>query len=278
MRRELVVDFGDAEHFYVFGLAVLALWARSNGAAYISPRNLLDAGELYLDQISFFRYVQGIDSRAGNEGFNVSIQPIERGKYAEIVAGELVSICQRTQRLRQEDADALGILFAELVENVLRHAGTNCHANIGAQYYPERRKVSIVIADTGMGLLSSFRSGRNLELTGFVDHEAAIDAAMRPLVTSKPVIDGVSQGHSGYGLFVASELAIRNGGTIAITSGDCTVVRYKKKWRRRRDSYRGTPWKGTIVQILLDLNNLLDIGEVYRALPAPEGPEHDFFA
>ena len=76
-----------------------------------------------------------------------------------------------------------------------------------------------------------------------------------------------------------SPLAVRNGGTFALTSGDMTYVRYKKGgWRPREEFWPHANWLRTLVTIILDLANLLPIGEVYRSLPLPHGyKKEDFF-
>jgi hypothetical protein len=103
--------------------------------------------------------------------------------------------------------------------------------------------------------------------------ELAVKLATLPLVTSKP------GRHSGYGLYVVSELAVRNGGTFRIFSGNEILTLYRKGWRREEyEAIVPEGWSGTWIAVLLDLNSLLPIGEVYSTLPPAEGTDvEDFF-
>lgn len=70
----------------------------------------------------------------------------------------------------------------------------------------------------------------------------------------------------------------RNRGTYAVTSGTQTVVGYRVKAGDREDVYAHARWSGTIVTMIVDLQNRLPLDEVYNTLPLPPGmTTEDFF-
>jgi anti-sigma regulatory factor (Ser/Thr protein kinase) len=194
---------------------------------------------------------------------------------AQDVADRLVKLIEHHHALGAEARSGLLIMFAELVENIHRHAGESTTAAFAcAQVYPKRRKLTVCIVDTGMGLAQSIASGSNRELASRLQHgESALALAKAPLLTSKP------DRHSGYGLYVATELILRNGGTFRMISGNESLTLYRKNWRRRESFApvdRG--WKGTWITMIIDLESVLPIKDVYLTLPSLEDSEkEDFF-
>lgn len=182
--------------------------------------------------------------------------------------------------MRPQDRSGLVVTFTELIENVVRHAGAAATSRIAAQFHPARQKVSITIADTGIGIRLSFAAGRNEAAKREIrDDASALEVALRPRVTSKPVVPGEAPAHAVYRLYITSELAVRNGGTFLITSGSASLCRFRQGWRRRRWTMEHPPWEGTIVSLLPDLCGPLPLHDVYRELPPPRGFEAaDFFA
>jgi hypothetical protein len=93
------------------------------------------------------------------------------------------------------------------------------------------------------------------------------------LVTSKP------GKHTGYGLYVASDLVVRNGGTFRIYSGNEILTLYRNKWRRVEHYAKvNKSWNGTWVAMIFDLDAQISIDDVYLTLPPSQGTElEDFF-
>jgi anti-sigma regulatory factor (Ser/Thr protein kinase) len=176
--------------------------------------------------------------------------------------------------ISQKTRSGLLVALAELVENVHRHGASAKSAFACAQVYPRRNKLTICIVDTGIGIRQSFLAGQNAAAKDRIKRgESPVKLATSPLVTSKP------GQHSGYGLYVVSELAVRNGGTFRIFSGNEVLTLYRRGWTRR-EYHAVVPqgWQGTWIAILLDLDSLLPIGDVYSTLPPAEGAEaEDYF-
>jgi hypothetical protein len=281
--KRLVVKMDGDEHMYVFGLTVLAGWARARHIRpdFASPQPETRA---YLERIGFIDAVEGRPHRTGpvsDHGWAVAIEPIGTGVAAEELAARITAICDTHGFVGRGDRNALVITFAELIENVQRHAGPTRDALVAAQFYPQRRRLSIAVVDTGVGIRASFLEGRNdVAKRRIHAGESPLELAVSPLVTSKPVREKDKPGHAGYGLYVVSELTVRNGGTFSLTSDARTLTMNRHPYGRTRAHVRShAPWQGTIVAVVLNLDNLLPIGEVYSSLPLPAGyEEEDFFS
>lgn len=279
-RKRIQVDLADVEHLYIFGIGLLATWLRT-AAKQGRVANATETTRRYLDRIGFIDVVEGrtADLWAEDEGFAIALQRLQSTSSVFALTDRLVAIIDKHGFLGSDDKGGLQTTFAEMMENVLRHAGSFRNAYVGAQYYPKRRKLSIIVIDDGIGIRQSILTGWNDELKHVATtDEAAVSLAVKPLITSKPVRKDRELGHSGYGLYVVSELAVRNAGTFALTSGDATIFKYAARGNPKSRIMLHAPWHGTIVSVVFDLNQLLPIREVWATLPMIEGySSEDFF-
>jgi anti-sigma regulatory factor (Ser/Thr protein kinase) len=271
---KLVVDFGDSSHTYINGLTALVAYVKKHG---LRPEIKCKCEEThnYLDKIGFLKAVSDCDPAClqYSHGSALVIQPIA-GKTVNTLAHEIAQIiASQTQHIQHNYAD-LEVLFAELIENVARHAGHEAGGYVGAQVYPKQNKLGIAVADCGIGIRNSFEQGANQEAKKMLKEGInPLELACRALVTSKP-----DRQHAGYGLYITSEVVICNGGTFCITSNDQTLTRYIKKARRHSDPQNHTNWLGTWIGMIINLNRPIPLKDIYAHLPAPRGyTEEDFF-
>jgi hypothetical protein len=285
-RSRIRIELEGTEQLYIPGLAATAIWCRTNNLTSVELAGASPATTEYLETIKFQDFIENGTSvsRRTSDDFALHLTEISkatsRDSEASNVAAKISNICNEWGTLSQEQHSALTILLGEIIENSFRHSGRSRNVVVAAQVYPRRKKISISIADNGMGVRESFRLGHNREANAEIKTDAdALAVAIRPLVTSKPVRRGFATGHAGYGLFIASELAARNRGTFSIASGVASLVSYRSGWKPKRTEYSHGFWHGTITSLILDLKQLIDIGEVYRAIPSPVGFEdEDFFS
>lgn len=154
-----------------------------------------------------------------------------------------------------------------------RHAGARTPGFVVAQVYPKQYKLGITIADPGMGIKRSFLDGEVAEYKDSSKQDSHfISLALKPLVTSKRSL------HAGYGLYILAELLRRNGGTFSVSSGANTVVGYRVRQHTIEKVAEHSAWTGTVVTMIIDLQNKLPLGDVYKSLPLPAGySDEDFF-
>ncbi len=272
---EVVLDFVGVEHVYVVGLAALAAWCKRSD---VSPQvvNASDTTLRYLDVIGFTRASKGGISQYSESDpyYAMAMEQLVSESQAESVARKLVDIIDYHVHLSKTTQSGLLVVFAELIENIQRHAGASSVAFACAQVYPKKRKLTICVVDTGLGIAQSIRTGSNEKLIGRVlGGESPVRLACDPLVTSKP------SKHSGYGLYVARELVVRNGGTFRVFSDREIFTCYRRKWRRMENlTTVPDPWKGCWIAMILDLDANIPLGDVYITLPPLPGTElQEFF-
>lgn len=166
-------------------------------------------------------------------------------------------------------ADPIKYVFSEMVRNVLEHANSPVGAFVCAQYYRREQRLSIGIADAGVGILSSIR--RSHQVTTSRD---AISLALRPGVTGATRRPGGTEFNAGAGLFFTKSIAALSRNFFAIYSGNALY----KLLRAREgpdpelhanpedDRHNFTDdlphWKGTVVGINISVRE----GEAFADL------------
>lgn len=269
----VTLDCDGVEHLYVSGLTAIKAWSERHEVR-VSCVNASAETNAYLDVVGFSGFTPAL-SPLRSPGFLTAGLEDVLASDAQGVADRFVKLIGRHFPLGSETRSGLHVMFAELVENIHRHAGQDrTQAFACAQVYPERKKLTVCIVDTGMGLAESIRSGTNPALAARLrSGESALSLAKAPLLTSKP------DRHSGYGLYVATELILRNGGTFRVISGKESLTLYRKNWRRHeRFMTIGRGWQGTWITMIIDLDSVLPIKDVYLTLPSAEDAEReDFF-
>lgn len=279
--RRLQLDLSGCDHVYLPALAILASWARSRSVS-IELAGESPETSAYLDRCGFMDAVEGRPHVVGalDAGRRVALDPIEAGTHADVLASRIVRIVDDHGMVASSDRGSLLIVFAELIENVIRHATSGAGALVGAELYPRKSKLTVVVVDAGIGIRESFLRGRNPEAKVRIQRgEDPLRLAVLPLVTSKPVTPEFPVAHAGYGLFLASEIAVRNHGTFMLASDDRSLSMYQRHARRHAVSVRHARWKGTIVCLVMDLSNVVPLRDVYQTLPRPDGySAEDFFS
>lgn len=277
---DLTVHF-KSEIVYVHGLALLAAWC-DRFAARVTLKANHAKTQRYLEETGYRRALEdhvAIDEAVYDGGHVVALTRIDpederAANRIEIVAGRIVDLFGRHMAIDNLQRDALIVTFAELVENVYRHAKSRYLGYVMAQAFPKARRLHIVVVDTGIGIQRSFRESESESLRSRARNERdAIDLALEKLVTSK------SSGHAGYGLYVVRRLVEGNHGQFRLMSGRITrEISETGTWiRKRRDDkiLQHQPWGGTEVSVVFRLDQPLPLLEVYGEL----GPrdKDDFF-
>ena len=289
-------DFEIAFHprfIYVqpFALAMLAAWGHhctTNGIP-IRCLNMSSSGVDYAWRMGLFEAL-GIDYQTVRQiheeaGRFIPLRRINRGADVQAFLADVAPLLHRPEHIQ-----AVQYCFSELIRNVLEHAGGS-PAFACAQYYHDARRVSIGVADCGVGLLASLRRGHAIES----DRDAII-AALTPGITGAPPQMYGSSDNAGVGLFFTKSIAKASGEYFAICSGESAFrLRRRLKQERlrlfldprgdRHDMYHSLPfWKGTVVAVNIGLRNERRFEAIMAAIreaitadsPAREAPKVRF--
>ncbi len=126
---ELCLDFSDVEHVYAVGLAALKAWCEKMEIIPIII-NASDTTFKYLDTIGFTRVSERRASQPAQSEpyYAMAIERIVAGSQPESVANKIVNIVDHHMHLSRKNRSGLIVVFAELVENIQRHAGISSPA------------------------------------------------------------------------------------------------------------------------------------------------------
>lgn len=169
----------------------------------------------------------------------------------------------------EETIDAVHTMLRELIDNCYSHSDVadGFHGVICAQVWAGGSKAQIAIVDTGVGIRASLQ--QNPLLSAILERENSCEIATQYGVTGKP-----GKGHSGYGLAVARKLMEQNNGVLMVRSGnECFTLRNNKTAKFVTNNI----WEGTLLVIEWDISRSMDISQVYKSFPLPEGMNDDDF-
>jgi len=220
----------------------------------------------YLERMGLFKFL-GIDS-----GLKI-VEHESAGRFIPITqiktSGELSKfITDMVPLLHLEplQADAIRYVVSELVRNVLEHADSEVGAIISAQYYLKSNRISIGIADTGVGIKQTINRSHAAET-----HLEALRLALTPGITGTTKREGGTEFNAGAGLFFIKSIAKVNRDFFALYSGDALYKLLKgNPGRLHADPFRdehsveeGLPfWKGTIVGVDISLNDTREFSDL----------------
>lgn len=185
-------------------------------------------------------------------------------EVAEALGTLFTSVCAG-----ERTVDAVRTMLRELIDNCYSHSSVSdgLYGLICAQIWNGGRKAQIALSDSGVGIRTSLKD--NALLHARLNNENSCKMATEFGVTGKP-----GRGHSGYGLHVARGLLTNNNGMLYVRSGS---EAFSLSQNLTNDFYTKSVWNGTLVVIEWDLDRPVDISDVYKNMPLPEGIDDDDF-
>jgi len=136
----------------------------------------------------------------------------------------------------------------EVIDNVLNHSSLDRIQGNGkgwlcAQYFPQQKKIRIIISDSGIGIHTALTD--NLLYSNLTEKDA-----LRKCI-EKGVTNGKGQ---GFGLYATAEMIKKNRGSLIIHSGGHRLVSNSKCI-----NVESAPrWQGTFVFLEVNTNNIFD--------------------
>ena len=206
---------------------------------------------------------------------NVPLQPIVVGRSTDEVLDRVSRMVDEWTRYDDNDKNtAFRTMLSELAENILVHSEADTPGYVHARIHKTAsgEKCEITFADSGIGILNSYREGTNDEVKSRLEGGAsALEIALNGLNSSKPKEAGPGgRSHFGYGLYTVKRLVELNRSRMTLISGDEYVI--VDRHSQKLDRLKGR-WDGTIVSLIVDLGNPLPLDQVYdeeveRIVPA----------
>lgn len=264
-----------------FALAMLAAWGHhwTSRGVPIRCRGLTAAGIDYAWRMRLFEllHVDHQHQRAEHEEAGRFIPLRTIGTGAD-VAGFLADVAPLLHR--PEHVQAVQYCLSETIRNVLEHAG-GAPAFACAQFYPTANRVSIGVADCGIGVQNSLARYHNFATSG-----EALLGALRPGVTGAVRGAYGPPDNAGVGLFFTKSIAKASHEYFGIISGTAAYrlrrVRNAEQFRLyvdpredRHDLYGGLPpWKGTVVAVDIGVRRIRSFEATMAAIRTAIAPQH----
>lgn len=183
------------------------------------------------------------------------------------VARALAKAVQEKVQTDSVTANSLDICLIELTENVYFHADAPAGGFAAAQTFKNTAEMEIAIVDLGRGIQASLSANPD-HADEAEDDISAINAAIKPLVTSTP------ERNSGYGLALTRFLMEIIDGRLIVWSGEGKVQFGENHIEKRVEEM-----PGTIVVLRFHTDQPFDIAYAYerlnKAIEEIEGPPDD---
>lgn len=179
----------------------------------------------------------------------------------------LIPLLHATPRV----ADPIRYVVSELGRNVLEHANSGVGAFVCAQYFRDKERIAIGMADSGRGILSAIRQSHEAS-----NEARAIQLALTPGISGATPRIGGNETNAGAGLFFIRSIAKVSGNFFTIYSGS-TLYKLMRRQNHRNTLYGDAflddhrlvdnlpHWQGTAIGIDINVDDsaefasLLDI-------------------
>ena len=122
-------------------------------------------------------------------------------------------------------SDPIRYVISELGRNVLEHSGSPVGGFVCAQYFRDKRRIAIGMADAGIGIYNAMRTHHNPS-----NEERAFQLALTPGISGATARIGGNETNAGAGLFFIRSIAKTSGNYFFIYSGKTSY----KLLRRQR--------------------------------------------
>jgi hypothetical protein len=245
-----------------FALAMLAAWADhwSTKEIPISCKNLDSKGVDYAVRMGLFKYMNHKVPRDlvthESAGQFIPLCKLENSSDVANFMAEMVPILQKHH---PKYSEAVKYSLSELIRNVVEHAG-GAAAYACAQFYRKSDKVSIGVADCGMGITESLSNVMTIS-----NDSDALMQALRPGVSGASKTMYGSPDNAGAGLFYNKCIAHASNEYFGILSGKAAFRLRKKQITSdfkidpsddNHDIYDDIhPWKGTVAAINVNISS-----------------------
>jgi len=168
-------------------------------------------------------------------------------------------------------ADPIRYVISELGRNVIEHSNSQVGGFVCAQYFKNKERIAVGIADSGIGILNAIRHSHPAE-----NEPKAFRLALTPGISGATSRIGGNETNAGAGLFFIRSIAKVSGNFFVIYSGN-TLYKIMRK-QQEPDKLYSNPfkenhslvidlpkWQGTAIGIDISVDNtaefsaLLDI-------------------
>jgi len=265
---EIIFSFGR-DFVYLSTLTLLASWRKSlipGINVIVDDHSSLPATQNMITNSGFREIIDtghetpSVQRRIGK----LPLRPLTNRLNKDSVVQDITSILSDNTALIG-DIKPLTTILSEICENALTHSGFASPGYVCSTLTEneQKRRLEIVICDSGMGFRGSYLNGTNEEVKARIARGASpIEIAIEGLNSSKPITTPSSVvSYFGFGLYITRRLVEENRGQLFILSHKDGMMLNN---RARNSVDVPTDFPGTLVVIILDLDNPLPLEEIYE--------------
>jgi hypothetical protein len=266
--KEVLLDFSAVSKVYadsMLGLAAVVESGRRDGIHYnvslpevaYLQRLFMNSNWAHLLSPKQFPLVPNPESGLG---LHLSATAFSNAREQTAIVDRVLEVVMRSMVGSSESIlAALEWSLNEITDNVLNHSNAGVGGIAQAITYSEKKRVEFVVSDAGAGIPTTLR-------TAFPAERADKDLLMRAVQAGVTRDTAIGQGN---GLAGTLSIASATGGSLRIVSGRGELDAYLPVGERQfvtRSRTRGADvvFPGTLVQVVLETSERIDIGDVLR--------------
>lgn len=278
-KDRVILDASEYSYASPIGMTLLKAAIHSNHACRCTDIIWMDRKRAsYLERMDFFENVTSpsivlADTRRNDRSDRlIELQKLQSDidvdDRASMISRTLSrSLIREASRAEVENFDEelithpMRYLISEILLNATTHAKRHGHnrskAWLSAQALEATAfrpaQIEIAIVDDGCGVYQTLAD----QLNGSNDVAAAIELAMKPMVSCNFAVDfnGEETSNQGVGLYVAKDLIQQAGGRLQIISDNCM---YDSGVKYRKNQFRtmAHPWGGVAIGITIPFDSI----------------------
>jgi len=254
--EKLIIDFSDTEYIYTIQLVSLACLIEEyyQEGIEIEFTECLNKYSVcnYLSDIKFFNYWdEGFDRESYTGVANTNCLCLWKINQAMIVSyTDNAQKFAQTHWINGKDFSPLHQSLSEIFNNINDHSKSKISGYIITQYHPTHEQLRISVCDFGEGIGNSVYNFMREEKDEELDYVEALKKAfkMHFTVGSKPH-------NKGMGLYYIRENVCLNGDLNIYTNS----IHMEVEPNKLKPSYLTENFKGTLIDIVINTNNLVNI-------------------
>lgn len=220
----------------------------------------------YASRVNFFNLI-GFDFKEKFQRWNASGRFTEIRRFDQSNVRKIFSEIMKILMINGVNEDMLTVLnfcLWELFDNTLNHSGEGFKYGSGsgyvcAQYFPSKREVRVIIADTGIGIHQALTTHPRSKYKTYSEREAVLNCINRGVTNSEGL---------GFGLWATAEMMRLNRGEMVIHSGSHSLL-----CGRDTRIHETNRWKGTYT--FLKINT--DVAVSHKDIFGEHSDQHDMY-
>lgn len=213
-------------HVHPFALAMVACAGEVAFASGVTASGTIPdvASMPYLVRMGLFKYLHVPPPRTIEEHEEAGrFVPLTQIKSSEDLTDTITNLIPLLHAAPTV-SDPIRYVISELGRNVLEHSESSVGGFVCAQYFKDKRRIAIGMADAGIGIFNAMRTYHHPR-----DEKHAFQLALTPGISGATPRIGGNETNAGAGLFFIRSIAKTSGNYFFIYSGNTSYKLVRKQ-------------------------------------------------